>query len=235
MARRCTAGRALGFTLVEILIAIAILGISMSLVYGVYHSILSVTGQVERTASSLGRNLLVAGQLQRDFFGIYKGRSGYFRAEDPQTLESGVPFLQFTTSGQLRFDEAAAAPALTRVGYFLQKTGKRSTFDLYRIELPFKIMTTEASGSGPAAVLVCADVRELTVRYTDVYGNFFDQWQVRSGTTDSGYDDARFPSLIRIEMVMGEADGDSPKPDSFIASFHVPPAGEVRRSAAEGS
>ncbi len=225
----------MGFTLVELLIAIAILGVSMLLVYGVYHSMLRVTEQADRSSASLGRKLLIMGQLKHDFFGMYKGRSGYFRAEDPLILESGAPFLQFTTSSQLVFDEAAAAPALTRVGYFLKKTGNGSTFDLYRVELPFKISNSPVPVSDSVAVLVCADVRGLTLSFKDAYGNFFDQWQVRSGTTDSGYDDTRFPSLIRVELLIGQADSERSESESFIASFHVPPGSVAVNGAGEGS
>ncbi len=122
-----------GFTLIELLVAIALLGISMTLVLGVYNSVFSIVGRVDQNSSFQNRSALLIDQLQRDFFGIYKGKSGFFRAETEPDRASTAPFLEFTTSSQLRFKTSAPPPSISVVRYYLERSGNNSMYVLYQI------------------------------------------------------------------------------------------------------
>jgi len=108
----------------------------MTLVLGVYSSVFSIVGRVDQNSSFQNRSALLIDQLQRDFFGIYKGKSGFFRAETEQYQASTDPILEFTTSSQLRFKTSAAPPSISVVRYYLERSGNGSILSLYRSEVP---------------------------------------------------------------------------------------------------
>lgn len=217
----CLTSKGCGFTLVELLVAVSVLSITMMLAYGVYASMFSVVDHVERSGSAKRAAFLLFDQLQRDISGLYKGASGDFKAEAPANTDGDSPFLQFVTSSHLYFDSSTMKPELVRVAYSLEKSENDSTYDLYRAEYRFELSDASGSFSTPVRLRVGAGINELSISYKDGYGSFLDRWQIRSGGEPGGFDDSRYPSLIRVEMTSGGHDEMSANSPSFFASFSV--------------
>jgi prepilin-type N-terminal cleavage/methylation domain-containing protein len=224
-----------GFTLVELMVAAAVLAITMMLTYGVYASMFSVVDHVQRRGSAKRSALLFFDQLQRDIYGMYKGPSAYFKAEEPLSVESGAPFLQFSTSSRLYFEDRPFIPALIRVSYTIKKAGNGSIFDIYRTEFRFESLGSSETEKAQEALRVGEGVRALSLRYKGNADQFFDQWEMGGRGDNGSFDDGRFPSLIRVEF--GRADGDEGgiEPQLYRSSISVPVAGLSFDDGSEGS
>jgi len=220
-----------GFTLIELLVAIAVLGISMTLVLGVYNSVFSIVGRVDQNSSFQNRSTLLIDQLQRDFFGIYKGKSGFFRAETEQDQASTGPILEFTTSSQLRFKASAAPPSISVVRYFLERSGNGSTLSLYRLETPLFYAPEGSAVTGPSAMVVGEHVADIRLSFKDRYGEFLDQWQARSSVMTDGPDDDRFPRLVKMELKLAAGDQAGAEKKLLSVSIVIPAAQMVTNSS----
>ena len=220
-----------GFTLIELLVAVAVLGISMTLVLGVYSSVFSIVGRVDQNSSFQNRSALLIDQLQRDFFGIYKGKSGFFRAETEQDQASTGPILEFTTSSQLRFKTSAATPSISVVRYYLERSGNGSILALYRSEVPLFFVDEGSAAAGPSAIMVDEHIANLRLSFKDRYGEFLDQWQARSSVMKDGPDDDRFPRLVMMELELGAGDEAGAEKKFMSVSIDVPAAQVVTNSS----
>lgn len=211
-----------GFTMIELLIAVAIMGISMVLVYGAHSAILSVIGHVDQTAAYQHRSGMVFDQFQRDFAGSYKGSSGFFKAEKHQDVERGKPFLQFTTSSQLRFDPLAPRVSTSIVNYYLIKSGDGMSLSMYRYEIPNVFGYSFGPDATSVPMMVCDKVIEVRMSFKDRYGSWLEQWQARSSGSGSTHDDGLFPTQIRIELVLADSSRPEPRQRQFTTTITVP-------------
>jgi len=193
-----------GFTLIEVLVATALLAVSMTLVLGVYRSVFSVVEQVDRKAAFQSRTALVIDQLQRDFFGMYKGKSGFFRAGNEAGQGGDILLCQFTTTSRLQFGVAGPSEAVTVVRYRLEKAGDSRNYHLYRYEVPLFYGLSGGSLPDPSDILVHERVVDLKLSFKDRYGSFIERWDARSSAMQDGPDDDRFPRLVRIELELAE-------------------------------
>ena len=211
-----------GFTLIELLVAIGVLGISMILILGVYHSVFSVVERVDQSTSFQARSAMLVDQLNRDFFGIYKGKSGFFRGEILRDPSSETPFLEFTTSTQLSFKRSSPSSSMSVVRYHLSKSTNGSSYNLYRSEIPFFIGIKNSAGSGSMTVVVCENVNRVGLSFKDRHGEILDQWQARSSVLKDGPDDDRFPRLVRLEVVLADRTVAQAKHKKIDISIDIP-------------
>jgi prepilin-type N-terminal cleavage/methylation domain-containing protein len=194
-----------GFTLIELLVAIALLGISMTLVLGIYSSVFSVVVQVDQKGSYQNRAGLLIDQLHRDFFGIYKAQSGFFRAGLEADQAGEIPLFEFTTTSRLGFRESAPTESISMVRYSLKKVVNENSFLLYRYEVPIYFSVVKGGDSGATRILVSERVADFRLSFKDRYGSFLDRWEARSSGMTDGPDDDRFPRLVRIELELAES------------------------------
>ena len=224
-----------GFTLIELLVAIALLGISMVLVMGIYGSVFSVVEQVDQKGSFQNRTALMIDQLQRDFYGMYKGKSGYFRAQLEADPSGEIPLLEFTTTSRLRFTRSVPSESISVVRYSLKQARNERTFSLYRIEIPFLFDDREGAANGASRILVSERVAEFRMSFKDRYGSFIDRWQARSSRRQDGPDDDRFPRLVRIELELAESADKGAKTKTLFHTIGIPFSRYADETAIEGS
>ena len=213
-----------GFTLIELLVAIAVLGISMTLVLGIYSSVFSLVDRVDETTSFQNRSSLLVDQLQRDFFGIYKGRSGFFRAELREDVASGAPIFEFTTSSQLKFKTTETSASISVVRYYLEKTRNNPIYTLYRSEIPYLFRPEKSAVNTSIAMVVGEHVADIRLSFKDRYGEFLDQWQARSSNSTDGPNDDRFPRLVRMEVEMATGAEPGAEKKTVFVSIDIPVA-----------
>ena len=224
-----------GFTLIELLVAIALLGISITLVLGIYSSVFSVVEQVDQKASFQNRTGLLIDQLQRDLYGMYKGKSGFFRAETEPDESGDVPLLEFTTTSQLRFTKPVLSESISLVRYRLEKSRNNKIYHLYRYEIPLLFGANQESGSGSIGVLVVNQVADFRLSFQDRYGSFLDRWEARSSGMNEGPDDDRFPRLVRIELELTESSEKEAKTRTLSHTIGIPMSRYAARTSNEDS
>lgn len=219
-----------GFTLLELLVAIAVFAVSASLVYAIYDSVFSVVSHVDETAGLNRRARVVFEQMQLDLAGLYKGRSGHMKGIEYKTESEPDPILQFTTSAHLGFDPTAPPVSMAVVAYQLRPDRDARTFSLYRSDRPFRFGLGGDDREPNRSLLLCEDVVDFAIRYIDISGTEMNTWEARSSGLDDGVDDRRFPVLVRIELTLANDKAGSGPVRTYRTSVRVPPAVLVQRA-----
>ena len=133
-----------GFTLLEILIAVAILALVVSSLYGAYSGTLKTTELVEsiRDVDQVARLALM--QMADDFKALYYQKAQEEGEESPYSFGGGMEgegeegaIVTFATTSHLGFDLTFPSQRINRVSYVLEKQPDNEK--LYRHDLyPFR-------------------------------------------------------------------------------------------------
>lgn len=212
-----------GFTLLELLVSMAVFAITASIAYGIYDSVFSVVSNVDQGAGFNRRAGVVFEQMNLDLLGLYKGRSGFFRGSDVAAADAEEPVLQFTSSAHLFFDPTLLPVSMTTVAYHLRPDPETPTWSLYRSDQPFSFGGSTAENRS-RMLLLCENVAAFSVTYVDAAGRELKRWQPRSAGLETSPEDRHFPALIRVELVLTGSGNEAGKQRIYRSSMHVRPA-----------
>jgi len=188
-----------GFTLFEILIALAILALVVSSLYGAYSGTLDTTEMVEsiRDVDQVARLALM--QMVNDLKSLYYQKAQGEDTESPYTFGGiteaegeGGEIVAFATTSRLDFDLTFPSQRINRVSYIMEKQpDNEKLFRLVRKELPF----ADLSGEKQEILVEIADgVESLSLTYFNEDGLQFSQWDSES--------EGLLPRLVHIRLQM---------------------------------
>jgi type II secretion system protein J len=189
-----------GFTLLEILIAIAILALVVSSLYGAYSGTMETTEKVEsaRDVDQAGRLALM--QMVDDFSSLYYRKTEKENEDSPFRFQGGMDgeseegtVVEFASAAHLGFDGSFPNLRINKVSYVLEKQAdSKRYYRLVRMELPF----VDLSGEREETAVELADtVESLTVTYLNEDGETVSQWDSKAQETE-GF----LPRLVRIRL-----------------------------------
>jgi general secretion pathway protein J len=191
--------QARGFTLLEILIAVAILALVVSSLYGAYSGTLDTTEMVEsiRDVDQVARLALM--QMVDDFKSLYYQKAQGEDEESPYSFGGvmevegeGGPIVAFATTSRLDFDMTFPSQRINRVSYVVEKQpDNEKLYRLVRRELPF----ADLPGERQEIVVELADgVESLSLNYFAEDGQEFSQWDSKT--------EGLLPRLVQIRLQM---------------------------------
>jgi general secretion pathway protein J len=166
-----------GFTLLEVLVAIAVFAVFSTLAYGSLSRLLDSRDRIE-TERALWRELALAiTQIEddlgaarprkvRDLYGNFTPATAAFVGQPSDTRVLGNPAMEFTRGGVFVLGDSAR-PDLVRVGYRLREG------NLQRITWPALDLPTR---SEPQFTTLLENVTELRVRFYAPAGGWVDVW-----------------------------------------------------------
>ena len=209
-----------GFTLLEIVIAIAILAVIFTGLYSAYSSTLDTTEAVEserdvEQAARLGLMRIaddLASLYYREVDGGDAEPSPYrFEGADTEALDEGGTVMEFTTTGSLDFDMVFPSLRINRVSYALEKqSDSERYYRLVRRELPF----ADLGGTGQESVIEVAEgVEMLSVSYFDEEGQVQLQWDSEAPESETV-----LPRLVHVRLQLAAA-----KSRFFATTVALPP------------
>jgi type II secretion system protein J len=193
--------KAAGFTLLEILIALAILALVLSSLFSAYSETITTTELVETSREVDQAARLTLAQMADDLKSLYlqevKGdpvNSPYrFLGKSEQSEGESLELMSFASTGHLGFESTGPSMSINRITYVLSKSeaGERY-FKLLRRERPF----ADFEGGGEATEVELADnVEELVVSYEGDGGTTVTAWD--SVSPEQG---GRPPRLVQIRL-----------------------------------
>ena len=203
--------RSSGFTLLEIVIAIAILAVVLSSLYGAYISSVEATERVENARGVEQAARLALLQMADDFKSLYyeevKGdlEASPYRlvSGDMEAGEDARTIVEFASTSHLGFDVTFPNPSVNRVLYLLEEQPEEGQqHRLVRRERP----AAQLSGGVEETSLVLVEgVEELALEYLDAEGQVASEWD--SSTSETG---DSLPRLVRIRLQIATSkSGDS--------------------------
>ena len=207
-----------GFTLLEILIAIAILALVVSSLYGAYSGTIETTEKVESLRDIDQTARLALMQMADDFKSFYYRKAESNEEDSPFGFSGGMEaegeeetVVEFASTSHLGFDLNFPSLRINRVRYTLTKElGNEQHHKLVRIEIPF----ADLPGEREEITLELADsVESLVLTYQNKDGQSFSQWDTKARETEG-----LPPRLVNIQLKMA---GDKSRVFTAIVALPV--------------
>jgi len=226
---RCTLHSTLprrsGFTLFEVLITLAILGIVLSILYATFYQSMDVMAHTEGRAEVIQQGRLILERMTAELKGTFVppqpsvsknflyGMVGKSNKEDEEFRDR----VDFTTVAYGQADPAAGKREIGELSYFLDHEPGAKGLTLFRRQddgLDGDLL------KGGRSLAICDRVRGLSFLYFDRLGGKQKEWSSLEGAHRN-----ELPTRIEIELKLEDTRGQVHR---FRTQVYLPLAGEKR-------
>ena len=210
--------KARGFTLIEILIAILILGIVLSTVYASYTGTFRIVKETEYEAEVYGMARTALDRITRDLQSAAPwGKEGFaFLAKSSGLGNKDFVQLAFRAAAHVSFSEKEAPGGIALIEYIIEEGTEKTGYVLTRNDSLFRDPGKDETPTG--GFVICERIETLTYRFFDETGKEYDTWDSGS-STEVQKQKAPASVLIRLAFV-NEADPE--RPYVFATRVHLP-------------
>ena len=200
--------RAKGFTLIEILIAVFILGIVLSTVYASYTGTFRIIRATETDAELYGMARTVLGRMTRDLEAVAPWKGAFTFTARPYWLGNReFTRLTFRSTAHIAFGEKEEAAGIAVIEYGVEEGTEKEGYALSRSDSLHRDPEKEEAPTG--GFLLCDRVETLTYRFFDSVGKEYETW-------NNGDDEAqkkKAPAMVEIRLgLVNEKDREHPFP-----------------------
>lgn len=209
-----------GFTLIEILIAILILGVVLSTVYAAYTG----TFRMVRISED-GRDIYTMGRMTlhrmiQDFnntspyrgtFEFYAGRTGFGNQTFPRLL--------FTSTVNLDLGGPKGPAGISTIEYAVETDREHEGFVLIRTEtIHGELEPDKQKGSKIVGFPLCKGLQSLNYKFQDLEGKEYETWDSRA---NSEAQKGRTPVIVAVELNLVNPDNRD-QPFKFMTKVYLP-------------
>jgi general secretion pathway protein J len=206
-----------GFTLLEILIAIFILGVVLTTVYASYSSTLRVAHNVEYESGVYKMARISLDRMIKDLSSLQlSGDSFALRAEKNVISNHEFGFLVFWSAAHLAFGENEVSGNPASISYFVQEDQGGGSFSLWRADVPGTKPSLEKNKNG--GFVLCQNIESLSLKYYDSGGKETENWDSSSASPEHK---GKAPVAIKIELSLVNVDNVE-KPYKFMTKVFLP-------------
>ena len=217
-----------GFTLLEILIAIFMLALVVSAVFGAFSGTFKVVNETEVQEEIYATARVTLERISEDLAsvcggGLSKGeqpRAGtakqqfLFVGEDHRVDDMSADTLRFLSSAHLSFKAGRQAEGPAEINYYTKYREETGDLTLYRSDT---LDYLEGAEEGEGGVLLCEGLKWLDFIYYDRNGDAHNTWD---SAENGGI--AQLPSRVEISVRFENA-LDPENPLQFITGVALPP------------
>jgi len=208
--------RTKGFTLIEILIAVFILGIVLSTVYASYTGTFRTIRATETDAELYGMARTVLERMTRDLEAAAPWKGAFTFTARPYYLgDHEFTRLTFRSTAHIAFGEREEAAGIAVIEYGVEEGTEKEGYTLSRSDSLYRDPGKEEPPTG--GFLLCDRVETLTYRFFDSAGKAYETW-------DNGDDEAqkkKAPAMVEIRLgLVNEKDREHPFP--FMTRVRLP-------------
>ncbi len=205
--RACPATRDRGFTLVELLFAIFIFSIVISLVYGSYRATFHIVNGSEAQLDMSHRARVVMHRISEDLHSIVAGPGGVLRGETNEYSGVRGDTLSFVSSAHLVLKKSDTRSGHTLIHYSVEVDEDSNLLNLYRSDT-LLLPGIDSLGDEPQKHLLCRGLQELRFTYVNEEGSENDEWSSNEGDVENenGEQEVPFlPNLMYVELRFAES------------------------------
>lgn len=202
-----------GFTLLEVLISIAIFAIVISSVYGAYKATFQTVGGTERQVTLAAAARVILERISDDLASLTIGDNGYLRGSRGDINGLRADSFSCISAAHIVFHRLGKAGGQAVLTYSVEET-ESGLFNLYRSDVPYvpDIQDEEQTEKGE---LLGRGLSEFRVSYVTADGSEVDNWSSGlEGSEDEGEGGEAvmsIPVLIRLQISFAE----SPDSDEY--------------------
>jgi prepilin-type N-terminal cleavage/methylation domain-containing protein len=209
-----------GFTLIEILIAILILGIVLSTVYASYTGTFRIirTSEYDSEIYDMGR--MTMERMMKDFGSITPYREKFeLTARRNDQGREGFMSVSFTAAVNLALGDRELSPGVSTVAYFISEDREKDGLVLLRADERRRAKNPgNGPGPGPGFIL-CDRVHSCNLKFFDATGKGHDVWN--SATESDAQQKDTAPTAVAIELKLVNP-ADPAHPYTFMTRVFLP-------------
>jgi prepilin-type N-terminal cleavage/methylation domain len=209
--------RTKGFTLVEIMIAILILGLVLSTVYASYSSTMKIVHDLEYESQLYKTARTAMDRMIKDLSSLQmSGGSFDFRAEKKTLSNREFYSLSFWSASHLAFGENEGEGGPAAISYYVVEDEGGDSFSLWRSDLAGAKPSKDKNLS--SGFVVCPNVDSWSLRFYDSTGNELESWD---SSSFSAQQKDKSPVAVKIELGLVNLN-DKEKPYKFMTKVFLP-------------
>jgi len=206
-----------GFTLVEIMIAILILGLVLSTVYAAYSSTLKNVRDIEYQNNLYKIARTTMDRMIKDLSSLQPSVGAFDLRAEKKTLNNREFYsLSFFSAAHLAFDENGSEGRPAAISYYVQEDEGGGGFSLWRADLPGVKPSPGNIISG--GFVICSSVDSLRLRFYDSAERELESWDSSSYSSDQK---GKSPIAVKIELALVNIN-DKEKPYRFMTRVFLP-------------
>jgi len=218
-----------GFTLLEILISVMILGIILAVIYTAYTANVDAVQHARLGSQRHQTARIVLERMSKDMESAFIGtflpqqsvRLGLI-GENAEMDDRPADRVHFTALAHLVTEDGKLQTDLCELSYYLEEGPDEEGAILYRRDSG---IVDDDLASGGVASAFSSMVSAMDIRYLDGLGNDFEFWD----TTEGEHKDT-LPVLVEIKLTLRDSEG---KEEVFTASIH-PALAEMKAESEMG-
>jgi general secretion pathway protein J len=206
-----------GFTLIEILIAVFILGIVLSTVYVSYTGTFRIIRETREDAEIYGMARNALDRMVRDLQSAAPWRGGFTFMTKTDNL-GGQEFLRLTfrAAAHVAFSDREVPGGIAVIEYRVEEGTEKAGYALVRSDSLYRDPGKEESL--PGGYLLSDRIEALTYRFTDEAGKEYESWD-SGGQVEVQRKKAPAGVLIRLSLVNS---ADKERPYRFMTRVRIP-------------
>ena len=205
-----------GFTLIEIMLAVFILGLVLSTVYAAYSGTMTLVREMEYENNVYRTARTTLDRIIRDLSSVQPvGGAIKLQAEKEMLSNHEFASLLFFATAHLAFAEKEIDGGNAQIGYFVEEDANGG-YSLRRSDLLNYQATKEKSRS--SSYLLCPNIDSLVFKFYDVNGKEYDSWDSASGTSEQKN---KAPAAIKVELSIANS-GNKEAPYRFMTKIFLP-------------
>jgi prepilin-type N-terminal cleavage/methylation domain-containing protein len=206
-----------GFTLIEILLAIVILGMVLSAVYAAYSGTMKIVQELEYENNVYKMARVTMDRIIRDLSSVSPIGGAFELTSDKQSMNNREwGSLYFRSASHLAFSENEIDGGVALIGYYVQEDQGGESFSLIRSDLTGTQATKEKSKN--SGYIICHNIDSLIFTFYDVNGKEYDSWDTAANTD---VQKGKSPTAIEVQLSLVNVN-DKEKPFKFMTKIFLP-------------
>lgn len=185
-----------GFTLLEILMAIAIFAVVIALAYSSYNATFHIIHGAGVQAEIYSKARVAMERIQEDLESFYPGEQMIFKGTTESIKEYRADNLRFTSTANMRLHPRQAFAGHAIIHYQVQEDPETETLQLFRSQQPALSATAEEDQDEDPGLLLCDNLQEVAFDYRNKEGEDMENWGDEGETMDT----SSLPKLISITL-----------------------------------
>lgn len=206
-----------GFTLLELLIAIAIFAMVIGLAYSSYNATFNIIEGAEAHAETYSRAKVAMERIISDLESFYPGDEPIFTGSSKSISGNRADTLTFTSTASVRLHPDSVPVGHVIIRYYAQEDPDSDSLLLYRAELP--ALNEEGEDDDSTGLLLCDSLQEVAFDYYDSENQNVENWE----EDEEGGETLSLPTRIDISLRFNDA-GEDEQGTLFQTSLTLPAA-----------
>ncbi|PKN81595.1 MAG: hypothetical protein CVU51_13995 [Deltaproteobacteria bacterium HGW-Deltaproteobacteria-1] len=205
-----------GFTLLELLIAISILGIVLTTIYAAYSGVLTNIRELGDESRVYQMARVTLDRMSRDLTSLQRSKDVFvLQSEDGIIGKRSFEAITFWSAAHLVFDEGEVPGSPAEISYFVRED-KTGGFSLWRSDIAQAKPDLNKKTEG--GIIICQNLQGLNFKFYNESGEEQDSWDTESSSESQK---GRPPAVVQIELILANA-RDADKPYKFATKVFIP-------------